>query len=96
MAAATPGSGNVGNPLAHTRAGSNSTNTTFVSPGHNSITYDANTGNTYIVYHANKWGKVGTNCIRYMMVDKLGWTEDGWPFLATPDGAASDVPLPVP
>ena len=87
---------NNNNPLLHTRIGSNSTNTTFVSPGHNSITVDPVGGGTFIVYHASKWGKTGLNCIRYMMVDRLEWGSDGWPTLSTPDGSPSDGPLPVP
>ena len=85
-----------GSPVAHTRAGSNTTNTTFVSPGHNSLAYDAATNSTYLVYHANKWGEIGTNCVRYMMVDRLAWGDDGWPALATADGAPSDRPMPIP
>lgn len=85
-----------GAPIAHSRAGNDSSNTTFVSPGHNSVAHVAAQNATYLVYHANKWGHVGTDCVRYMMVDRLVWGEDGWPSLATADGAPSDVPEPTP
>ena len=53
-------------------------------------------GTTYLVYHASRWEHTGTNCQRYMMVDKLTWNADGWPMLATRDGAPSDTPQPTP
>ena len=84
----------LGAPVAHTRAGFASANTTFVSPGHNSVARKGN--HTYLIYHANRWNETGVNCTRRMMVDRLDFGDDDWPRLATRDGAPSDVPLPVP
>ena len=84
-----------GSPLAHTSSVANTTNTTFVSPGHNSVTSLNNS--TYLVYHANKWRETGVNCARYMMVDELSWEAgDGWPRLQTKDQAPSNYPHPTP
>ena len=84
----------LGEPVAHTRGGAATENTTFVSPGHNSVVRKG--GSTYLVYHANRWNETGLNCVRYMMVDRLVFGSSGWPQLATPDGAPSDAPEPMP
>ena len=81
--------------MAHTRAGATQgVNTTFVSPGHNSVV--RKDGRTFLVYHASRWNETGVNCVRYMMVDELVFGEDDWPQLVTPDGAPSDTPQPMP
>lgn len=85
----------LGAPVAHTRAGATQgVNTTFVSPGHNSVV--RKDGRTFLVYHASRWNETGVNCVRYMMVDELVFGEDDWPQLVTPDGAPSDTPQPMP
>jgi hypothetical protein len=119
----------MGAPLLHTRASfASGANTTFVSPGHNSVVRCG--GSTYIVYHALRWnsssksssgrggggGGSGTPrarlapqgagaAARYdpppaveriMLVDRLEWGNDGWPRVATADGAPSDTPQPLP
>lgn len=88
----------MGPPLAHSSV-QNGTNTTFVSPGHNSVAQkvsQSGESRTYLIYHANKWGETGVNCTRYMMVDQISWTQDGWPQLETADGGPSSSPQPVP
>ena len=82
-----------GAPLLHTRATfARGANTSFVSPGHNSVVRRG--AHTCIVYHAMRWGNVsGTE--RVMLVDRLEWGADGWPRLANADGAPSDTPQPV-
>jgi beta-xylosidase len=86
----------MGLPLAHSNPAYNTTNTTFVSPGHNSVAHVAAENSSYLVYHANKWGDIGTNCLRYLMLDRLVWSDDGWPALATANGAPSTTPQPTP
>lgn len=85
-------------PVAHSRhtpgSAALSTNTTWVSPGHNSVVRKGE--RSYLVYHANRWREAGVNCTRYMMVDRLTWSLTGWPQLGTADGAPSDLPRPVP
>eukprot|EP01052_Picozoa_sp_SAG31_P010601 SAG31_NODE_584_length_13886_cov_96.615000_10_plen_1291_part_00 len=83
-----------GAPVAHTRSSAAYVNSTWVSPGHNSVVRKG--GATYLVYHANKWGQTGVNCVRRMMVDRLVFGSDDWPRLATKDGAPSDTPVPMP
>jgi beta-xylosidase len=69
-------------------------NTTFVSPGHNSVA--RKDGKTYLVYHAERWNETGVGSKRYTMVDRLEWGPDNWPRLATKDGAPSDTQQLVP
>jgi beta-xylosidase len=83
----------MGVPLAHTRSDI-STNTTFVSPGHNSVARKG--GHTYLVYHAERWNETGVGAKRYMMVDRLEWGANNWPRLSTKDGAPSDTPQQLP
>lgn len=64
----------MGSALAHTRAGAATVNTSFVSPGHNSVMRKG--GSAFIVYHAERWGASSPNGTdrgqaRYMMVDRL-------------------------
>jgi beta-xylosidase len=78
-----------GPPVIHTRGGSGG-NSTFVSPGHNSVVR-AGRG-VYLVYHASRWNRTGLDCTRLMLVDELQWGADGWPRLLNQDGAPSDTP----
>ncbi|CAM9838230.1 unnamed protein product [Ectocarpus fasciculatus] len=51
----------------------------LVGPGHASVAEDHSSKGTYwVVYHAS----AGENCDRYPFVDKLKFTDDGWPFVA--------------
>ncbi|MBW3636823.1 MAG: arabinan endo-1,5-alpha-L-arabinosidase, partial [Armatimonadetes bacterium] len=47
-------------------------------PGHNSVFHDRN-GADWLIYHAYDAENGGASRLR---VEKLGWDEDGWPFVA--------------
>jgi len=50
-------------------------------PGHCSVLKGPN-GNYAIVYHAWPHNQIGTK--RLIMLDKLSWTADNWPFVGSP------------
>lgn len=58
-------------------------NERFVGVGHNCLTQDDN-GDWWIVYHGfdtRKEPQLGTTNRRSLLIDKLLWTEDGWPYV---------------
>lgn len=58
-------------------------NDRFVGVGHNSIIYD-DAGDYWIVYHGfdkTKTAYYGTTNRRSLLIDKLLWTNDGWPYV---------------
>jgi len=62
----------------------------FAAPGHNAVVTDA-AGDDWLVYHAYAAAPAaGGN--RTLMLDKILWTADGWPFVGSP----STTPQPAP
>ena len=70
----------------------------FVGVGHNSLTQD-DAGNWWIVYHGydtKKEPNLGTTSRRSLLIDKLLWTEDGWPYVENYIASTtSDVPVVI-
>lgn len=69
----------------------------FVGPGHNSIAID-DAGNHYLVYHAYETSEdptFGGAPRRSLMIDRLVWSDDGWPSVpgGTPSATSPDVPV---
>ncbi|MCQ2143743.1 MAG: family 43 glycosylhydrolase [Bacteroidales bacterium] len=51
----------------------------FAGPGHNSEIVTDDKGESWILYHSYWW--LDPKGGRKLMLDKVGWTSDGWPFL---------------
>ena len=49
----------------------------FVGPGHNSQIVQDSEGNDYVLYHS--YDRMTPSKGRYLMLDRIMWTEDGWP-----------------
>lgn len=70
-------------------------NDRFVGVGHNSIIQD-DAGDYWIVYHGfdkTKTAYYGTTNRRSLLIDKLLWTENGWPYVANYGGSQTS-PIP--
>jgi beta-xylosidase len=68
-------------------------NCTFVGAGHGTPVRIANTDQYWYVYHTWRYDLLDVNPPgRVLNLDRITWTEDGWPRIGTP----SDVPVPVP
>lgn len=68
----------------------------FVAPGHNSVLTLPNSKVDVIVYHAWLNGQIHGGPGRVACVDKIYWTEDGWPIAGiagTPSHKAMPDPL---
>ena len=70
-------------------------NSRFVGVGHNTLAQD-DAGDWWIVYHGfdtREEPKLGTTNRRALLIDKLLWTEDGWPYVEGYSASStSDVP----
>ena len=66
---------------------------TFFGPGHNSIIVQDDAGTDWMIYHSyvKENGEVGG---RLGMLDRVLWTEDGWPYIKNCVPSTSDF-LPV-
>lgn len=67
-------------------------NTRWAGPGHGSIVIGPS-GEWVHVYHAWVGGRVGDSPGRLVLVDRIGWSADGWPTMHAAPGALSQ-PLP--
>ena len=65
----------------------------FFGPGHNSIIVQDDAGTDWMIYHSyvKENGEVGG---RLGMLDRVLWTEDGWPYIKNCVPSTSDF-LPV-
>ena len=65
----------------------------FFGPGHNSIIVQDDAGTDWMIYHSyvKEKGEVGG---RFGMLDRVLWTEDGWPYIKNCVPSTSDF-LPV-
>ena len=52
-------------------------NETWAGPGHNSILIQDDVGTDWIIYHGYKKKEAENG--RYVLMDKLIWSNDGWP-----------------
>lgn len=62
--------------------------TDFRGPGHNSAVRD-DAGNRWLVYHAWHDGK------RVVMIDRMRWTKDGWPYISGGTPSRTVLAAPV-
>ena len=53
-------------------------NTLWAGPGHNSIIVKDDAGTEWMIYHA-RWKAEDSG--RFIMLDRLLWTNDGWPYI---------------
>lgn len=67
-------------------------NDKFVGPGHNSQLLTDKNGNDWLLYHSYWREKPAGG--RYLMLDQIVWTEDGWPVLKQ-GGPSSTAESPV-
>lgn len=69
----------------------------ITGPGHNSVTLDDN-GDYWIVYHGYDTdyilGSYGSSPRRSLLIDKLQWTEDGWPYVKNYGGSKDFTEAP--
>lgn len=54
-------------------------NATWAGPGHNSIIQTDDAGQEWLIYHG--YMKATADKGRVVLLDKLQWTEDGWPYV---------------
>lgn len=70
-------------------------NNIWVAPGHHSIITD-DSGQDWVYYHAIP-GPVGSASARFLLMDRLDWSSDGWPTVrGEPSGTPSVGPQPIP
>jgi arabinan endo-1,5-alpha-L-arabinosidase len=71
----------------------------WIAPGHNSIVTDAK-GQDWIVYHAAdvRHSRVNLtadiNSRRILLIDRIRWSDDGWPVIDGPSEEPSPAPVP--
>ena len=53
----------------------------FVGPGHNSEIVTDSEGNEFLLYHS--YNRMTPDKGRFLMLDRITWTEDGWPQIAS-------------
>lgn len=71
-------------------------NAWFVGTGHNSVIKDDN-GDYWILYHGYDTSKNGyyyNTCRRSLLIDKLEWSEDGWPYVKNYGASHRETPAP--
>ena len=69
-------------------------NCTFVGPGHGTP-IKLNNGDFWYVYHAWRYDRIDVyppGSDRVMNIDKISWTEDGWPFIGVPSDTYQSSP----
>ena len=64
----------------------------FVGPGHNSEIVTDSEGNDFLLYHS--YNRMTPDKGRFLMLDRITWTEDGWPQVAN-DSPSSEAEAPV-
>ena len=63
----------------------------FFSTGHCSV-INTSGDEWWMIYHAYKYGRIGSDPGRQVLIDKIKWSKDGWPFI----GSASETPQIAP
>lgn len=64
----------------------------FVGPGHNSEIVTDSEGNEFILYHS--YNRMTPSKGRSLMLDRIFWSEDGWPLIKG-DSPSSEAEAPV-
>ena len=67
-------------------------NENFVGPGHNSEIITDSEGNEFLLYHS--YSRDTPSKGRYLMLDRITWTEDGWPKVLN-DSPSKEAESPV-
>lgn len=67
-------------------------NNTWVGPGHNSILIQDDAGTEWMIYHGYKVATVDEG--RVVLLDRLQWSSDGWPYINYIAPSVSDL-VPV-
>lgn len=67
-------------------------NNTWVGPGHNSILIKDDEGTEWMIYHSYKADAVADG--RVVLLDRLRWDENGWPYIKGLEPSNSDL-IPV-
>lgn len=71
--------------------------TKWVGPGHNSVIVKDDAGTEWMIYHSYYYKEKGNKSTfggRYGMLDRLQWTNDGWPYIKNHLPSESDL-IPV-
>ena len=64
----------------------------FVGPGHNSEIVTDSEGNDFLLYHS--YDRMTPKKGRFLMLDRITWTDDGWPQVVN-DSPSSGAEAPV-
>ncbi|MBQ7195572.1 MAG: family 43 glycosylhydrolase [Bacteroidales bacterium] len=69
-------------------------NASFIAPGHTSKILTDDAGNDWIAYHGYVKGKA--NALgRILFIDRIDWTEDGWPVINSGNGPTTSAEAPA-
>ena len=71
--------------------------TKWVGPGHNSVIIKDDAGTEWMIYHSFYYKEKGNSSTfggRFGMLDRLQWTNDGWPYIKNHLPSESDL-IPV-
>ena len=63
----------------------------FFGPGHNGEIFTDSTGQDYILYHCHNNSVDGSASHRFMMLQRLYWDKDGWPYVKDGKPAGGDI-----
>ena len=69
-------------------------NDSFIAPGHTSQILTDDAGNDWICYHGYRKGSAAGNN-RKFFIDRIDWTEDGWPVINGGAGPTTRAEAPV-
>lgn len=83
---------NAGNLIGAKRILKSGSDDQFWGPGHNGEIFSDKLGQDYIFYHCHDDDKDNHNgYLRYLMLQRLFWDEDGWPYFTDDKPAWRDV-----
>ena len=63
----------------------------FFGPGHNAEIFTDTTGQDYILYHCHNASVNGGSANRWLMLQRVYWASDGWPYVEGGKPAATDI-----
>lgn len=82
----------VGEQFLHTDDNCQGDECPFEGPGHGSVV-ELNNDEWWFVYHSWIGGSIGRDPPgRNLLVDKIIWDDDGWPYIGSPSATPQDVP----
>ena len=68
----------------------------FYGPGHNGEIFTDMSGQDYIIYHCHNESINASSSQRYLMLQRLFWDEEGWPYVEGGKPAAKDIAPKLP